>query len=70
MRSLFIFEMRTPIESFFIETSTVPLRCVLRGRRIMYYWTLLQKGQEELAKRVFIAMREFSVKSDWYSQVK
>ena len=36
----------------------------------MYYWTFLQKGKEELAKQVFVAMREFSVKSDWYSQVK
>ena len=70
MRSLFNAEMGNPIESFNIETSTVPLRFVLRGRRIMYYWTLLQKGQEELAKRVFLAMREFHVKGDWYSQVK
>ena len=54
----------------FGETSIVPLRFLLRGRRIIYYWTLLQKGKEELVKQVFEAMREFSVKSNWYSQVK
>ena len=68
--SLFHTEMGTPIESFFIETSTIPLRFILKGRRIMYYWTLLQKGEEELVKRVFLAMTEFRVKSDWMSQVE
>ena len=70
MRSLFNAEMGTPIESFFIETSTIPLRFILKGRRIMYYWTLLKKGKEELVKRVFLAMQEFRVKSDWMSQVE
>ena len=70
MRSLFNVEMGTPIESFFIKTSTFPLRFVLHGRRIMYYWMLFQKGKEELVKQVFEAMREFSVNSVWYSQVK
>jgi hypothetical protein len=69
MRSLFNVESGTPIESLFIETATVPLRFILKGRRIMYYWTLLKKGEHELVKRVFSAMKEFSVKSDWLSQV-
>ena len=34
MRSLFSAEMGTPIESFFIETSTIPLKFVLQGRRL------------------------------------
>ena len=70
MRSLFNTEMGTPIESFFIETSTIPLRFILKGRRIMYYWTLLKKGEQELVKRVFLAMKEFRVKSDWMSQIE
>ena len=34
MSSLFSAEMGTPIESFFIETSTIPLKFVLQGRRL------------------------------------
>ena len=70
LRSLFNTEMGTPIESLFIETSTVPLRFIIQGRRIMYYWTLLNKGKEELVKRVFLAMNEFNEKTDWLTQVK
>ena len=36
----------------------------------MYYWTLLNKGKEELVKRVFLAMNEFNEKTDWLTQVK
>ena len=65
LRSLFNAEMGTPIESLFMETATVPLRFVLQGRRIMYYWTILKKEENELVKRVFIAMKEFRSKNDW-----
>ena len=40
------------------------------GRKFMYYWTLLKKGEHELVKRVFLAMKEFRVKSDWMSQIE
>ena len=70
LRSLFNAEMGTPIESLFIETSTIPLRFVLKGRKIMYYWTLLRKSENELVKRVFSALQKFSTKNDWYQQVR
>ena len=70
MRSLFKAEMGTPIESLFIETSTIPLRFVLKGRKIMYYWTLLRKSESELVKCVFLALQKFSTKNDWFQQVR
>ena len=70
LRSMFNAEMGTPIESLFIETAMVPLRFVLQGRRIMYYWTILKKEETELVKRVFIAMKEFRTKNDWLTQVE
>ena len=70
LRGLFNAGGGTPIESLFIETSTIPLRFILKGRRIMFYWTLLKKTEEELVKRVFNALQEFSSKGDWLSQVK
>ena len=59
MRNLFNAEIGTPIESFFIETFTIPLRFILQGRRIMYLWTILQKSESEL-----LAMQEFPVSQD------
>ena len=70
LRSLFNAHFATPIEALFIETSTIPLRFVLQGRRIMYYWTILKKPKTELVKRVFLALKEFPVKDDWLQQVK
>ena len=70
LRSMFKAEMGTPVESLFIETATIPLRFVLQGRRIMYYWTILKKEETELVKRVFIAMKEFRTKGDWLTQVE
>ena len=70
MRSLFNAEIGTPIEALFIETSATPLRFVLKGRQIMYYWTLLRKSESELVKRVFSALKQFSTKNDWYQQVR
>ena len=72
MRSLFDTELCTPIEGFYIETSTIPFRFILQGRRIMYYWTILRKSESELVRRVFSAQQEFPAKngSDWVSQVR
>jgi len=70
LRSLFNAHFATPIEALFIETSTLPLRFVLQGRRLMYYWTILKKPETELVKRVFLALKEFPVKDDWMQQVK
>ena len=70
MRRLFDSEAGTPIESFFIEAETLPLRFILQGRQLMYYHTLLKKSESELVKRVYIAQREFPSKNDWLSQTK
>ena len=67
MRNLFDSEMGTPVESFYIETSSIPFRFIVQGRRIMFYWTILKES--ELAKQVFSAQQEFPEKNDWFSQV-
>ena len=69
MRNLFDSEMGTPVESFYIETSSIPFRFIVQGRRIMFYWTMLRKKESELAKQVFSAQQEFPEKNDWVSQV-
>ena len=40
-------------EAFYLETGCLPLKYVLQGRRLMYYWTLLNKPNIELVKKVF-----------------
>ena len=40
-------------EAVFLETGALPLRFILQGRRLLYYWTLLNKSDDELVKKVF-----------------
>ena len=70
MRRLFEAEQGTPIESFFLETSAWPIRFILMGRKIIYYWTMLRKSNKELAKQVFNAQAKFPTKGDWITGVK
>ena len=70
MRKLFGAEAGTPIESFYIETSTLPLKFILMGRRLMYYHTLIHKSESELVKRVYTAQRNFPSRNDWHSQIQ
>ena len=63
-------EQGCPVESFFIETSAWPIRFILMGRKLMYYWTILKKEENELVKKVFNAQLKFPTKGDWISGVK
>ena len=40
------------------------------ARRIMYYWTILQKEDNELVRKVFETQRLLSNKNDWVLQLK
>ena len=64
MRRVFDCPVSTPIESFYLETSTIPIRFILMGRRLIYLWTLLQKSEKELAKQVYNTQKLFPVKKD------
>ena len=69
MRRVFDCPISTPTESYYLETSTIPVRFVLVGRRLMYLWTLLQKSGKELARNVFETQKRFPVKNDWVLQI-
>ena len=62
--------MTTPIESYYIETNTTPIRYIIMARRLMYYWTLLNKDDSELAKKVLFTQQSLSCKNDWVLQLK
>ena len=70
MRSLF----NTHSEGFYIETSTVSLIHILQGRRLMYYWTILQKKEVKVnfSSRYFLLNRspQLVTGPDWVRQVK
>ena len=68
MRRVFDCPISTPIESYYLETSTVPIRFILMGRRLMYLWTILHKSENELVRKVFNTQTKFPAKNDWVLQ--
>ena len=69
-RKLFNVPITCSYEAFYLETGCLSINYTLKGRRLMYYWTLLNKSDAELAKQVFQIQNKFSVKDDWVKQVK
>jgi hypothetical protein len=65
MRRLFDCPISTPIESYYLETSTLSIRFILMGRRLMYLWTILQKSAKALARQMYNAQKLFPVINDW-----
>ena len=70
MRKLFNCPEGTPLEAFFLETSALPVRFILMGRRLMYYWTILNKPNDELVREVFDAQNIFRTQDSWIVQVE
>ena len=60
----------TPIESFYLATHTMPLRFIIVGRRLMFYWSILQKSESELVRRFLTAQELNPVKNDLCLQFK
>ena len=69
-RRLFQVPNCTAIEAFYLETSSLPIRYILMGRRLIYLWDILQKNESELVRKVFNSQKVFYVKHDWAQQVK
>ena len=73
-KSLFTQLFGVPIscsyEAFFYETGALPVRHILIGRRLIYYWTLLNKSDDELVKKVFNIQKKFPVRGDWIKQIE
>ena len=65
MRKLFDSPVSTAIESFFLETGAIPIRFTIIARRLLFYWTILNKQDSELVKQVYNIKKIQPVKNDW-----
>ena len=69
-RNVFNSISSTPTISYFIETNSIPIRFIVKGRRIMYYWNIIQRDESELVRKVFNSQTRFPVKNDWVVQLR
>ena len=69
-KSVFQSPFSTPIAAYYLETGAIPIRFILKGRRLMYLWNILQKNEDELVSKVYQAQKLFPTKDDFVNQVK
>ena len=65
MRKIFNAPRTTPTESFYLETGALPIRFIIMARRLLFYWSILNKPESELVKQVFNTQKLKPVKNDW-----
>ena len=61
---------KTPKESLYLETGTIPIRYIIKQRRLSYLHHLLTRNKKELISQVFFAQKRKSVKNDWVKLIE
>ena len=69
-RQIFQSPCTTPTAAYYLETGATKIRYLLRGRRVMYLWNILQHSDEEMLRKVYNVQKLFPVKDDWIHIVK
>ena len=70
MSKLFCLAKSAPKEGIYIETGKMPIRFIVMIRRLMYFWHVLNKNENELVNRFLSAQQIWTGSQDWISQVR
>ena len=57
LRQLLSAHSKTPLEALHLETNSVPLRYILKSRRLMYLHTILQREPTEMIRKIYEAQK-------------
>ena len=70
LRSILGVPSKTPKEALFLETGCIPVKFILKMRRLMYLHHILRRPNEELIKKFYEAQKSKISKGDWVQTVK
>ena len=59
-----------PKVGLYIECGKLPVNFITKMRRIMYYWHILTRNEEELLFKFFSVQKYSPSEGDWVCQVK
>ena len=65
LRSILGAPSKTPKEALYLETGCVPIKFILKMRRLMYLHHILSRPQEELIRKFYEAQKCKMSKGDW-----
>ena len=69
LRQILKAHSKTPTEALYLELGCIPIRYILKTRRINYLHYILKLDKSELLWKVFEAQMNNPTKGDWYLQV-
>ena len=69
LKKIFEVPKSTPRLSLYVECGKIPLRFVIKTRRLMFYWHVLNLDKRELLYKFYEAQKLRSVKNDWVRQI-
>ena len=70
LRKMFSVAKTAPKVGLFIECGKLPVKIVIKMRRIMYYWQILHKDEDELLSKFFTVQKYSPSEGDWVCQVQ
>ena len=62
-------QSKVPLETIYLESSTLSIKHVITLQRMLYIKTILSRHEDEVVRRVYTAMKEKPLKGDWYHRV-
>ena len=70
LRGLLKAHSKVPIEAFHLETGTIPIRFILKSRRLCYLHNILRRDSEELVREIYDAQKDDPVEGDFCKLVQ
>ena len=68
LRRILAAHSKTPIECLYLELGVIPLRFHLMNRRVMYLYSITQRSDDELVKKVVESQKITRREGDFYTQ--
>ena len=70
LRKLLGAPITTAKEALYIETGKIPLSIILKMRRLLYWWNLVNQNKNSMLYKVYTAQTNKPVKGDWVNLLK
>ena len=69
LRKLLGAHSKTPIEALYIETGKIPIHIIIKMRRLMYWWHLVNTKEDSMLHKFYNAQKLNPVKGDWVNDL-
>ena len=66
LRELLKAHSKTPIEALYQETGSIPLRFIIKNRRLNYLYHILSRDKNELISKVLLSQEQNPIKKRFY----